>query len=124
MDLSFLREKESPPPEEKPLAPKPMEPEPAAETGGAASSPVKVGKAIVPENQTNSSGSSDDASELQQLRAAALKGDGDSAYHLGVKYRDGVGVAKDLGKAREWLVRASGLGIGNAKLALSALEEV
>jgi hypothetical protein len=61
------------------------------------------------------------ARELQQVMNLAEKGDPYSEYCLGVRFRDGLGVAKDLAKAREWLQKAASQGLGGAKIELHAL---
>ncbi len=60
--------------------------------------------------------------ELQHIIRLAENGDGQSAYCLGARYRDGFGVPQDIEKAREWLSRAVARGIGGAKIQLHALE--
>jgi hypothetical protein len=62
-----------------------------------------------------------EAMELRKLMEWAESGHAYSAYCLGARYRDGFGVAKDLAKAREWLGKAAGQGIGSAKIELHAL---
>ena len=51
----------------------------------------------------------------------AEQGHAESAYSLGVRYRDGHGTPRDLLKARDWLEKAASMGIGGAKLELRAL---
>jgi TPR repeat protein len=62
-----------------------------------------------------------EAREVQHETELAEQGHANSAYSLGVRYRDGNGVAKDLVKAREWLGKAASQGIGGAKIDLHAL---
>jgi hypothetical protein len=61
------------------------------------------------------------AREVQHETELAEKGHSYSAYCLGARYRDGLGVPKDLVKAREWLGKAASRGIGGAKIELRAL---
>jgi TPR repeat protein len=62
-----------------------------------------------------------EVTELQRVTELAEQGDAYSAYCLGVYYRDGLKVPKDLVKAREWLQKAASQGIGGAKIELHAL---
>lgn len=62
-----------------------------------------------------------EAREMRDLTECAEKGDPYSAYSLGARYRDGLGVPRDLAKAREWLGKAAAQGIGGAKIELNAL---
>jgi hypothetical protein len=59
--------------------------------------------------------------ELKHVLELAKKGHAYSAYCMGVRYRDGSGVPKDLAQAREWLGQAASQGIGSAKIELHAL---
>jgi hypothetical protein len=59
--------------------------------------------------------------EIQREMRLAEQGHALSAYSLGARYRDGLGVPKDLVKARDWLEKAASQGIGSAKIALHAL---
>ena len=62
-----------------------------------------------------------DEKELQRLTRLAELGDATSAHALGVYYRDGFRVPKDLIKARDWLSKAGDRGCGAAKIALMGL---
>ncbi|MGP8201409.1 MAG: tetratricopeptide repeat protein [Limisphaerales bacterium] len=62
-----------------------------------------------------------EALEVQHETELAEKGHALSAYSLGARYRDGIGVPKDLAKARQWLGKAASQGIGSAKIELHAL---
>ena len=61
------------------------------------------------------------AREVQHETELAEQGHAYSAYSLGARYRDGLGVPKDLAKARQWLGKAASQGIGSAKIELRAL---
>ncbi|MGP8201234.1 MAG: tetratricopeptide repeat protein [Limisphaerales bacterium] len=62
-----------------------------------------------------------EAQEVQHETELAEQGHALSAYSLGARYRDGLGVPKDLAKAREWLGKAASQGIGSAKIELRTL---
>ena len=62
-----------------------------------------------------------EAREAQHETELAEQGHAYSAYSLGARYRDGLGVPKDLAKARQWLGKAASQGIGSAKIELRAL---
>jgi hypothetical protein len=62
-----------------------------------------------------------EAQEVQRESELAEQGHALSAYSLGARYRDGIGVPKDLAKAREWLGKAASQGIGSAKIDLHGL---
>jgi hypothetical protein len=108
-------------PEPEPADPPPPPPEAAKlaeiKTDEAGSAPIVPIPPINPISQPQDP----EALELQNLTAAAEKGHAQSAYYLGVRYRDGSGVPKDLAKAREWLGKAAAQGIGGAKVALHSL---
>jgi hypothetical protein len=57
--------------------------------------------------------------EVKKIQAKAEQGDADSQYQLGLLYRDGLGVSKDLQKAGEWFSRAAMLGHKAAKQELN-----
>jgi TPR repeat protein len=63
-----------------------------------------------------------DAAALKANLAAAEKGDAYGLLRMGERYRDGNGVEKDLGKAREYLQKAADAGSPTAKEELSKLE--
>jgi hypothetical protein len=62
------------------------------------------------------------ARALQANQDAAAKGDEYGLLRMGERYRDGDGVEKDLGKAREYLQRAADAGSPMAKEELSNLK--
>jgi len=62
-----------------------------------------------------------EARALQSNQAAAAKGDLFGLMRMGERYRDGDGVEKDLGKARDYLQKASDAGSPTAKDELSKL---
>jgi Sel1 repeat len=70
----------------------------------------------VPDLPTN------DALGRWQLRQAE-SGDATSQYLIGIRYRDGDGVAKDPRQAREWLAKAAAQGDKDASSALQNLPE-
>src|SRR5260370_41166987 len=45
--------------------------------------------------------------QVEELRAKAEAGDADSEYHLGLRYYNGEGVAKDLAEAVKWYRKAA-----------------
>ena len=57
--------------------------------------------------------------EVQELRAAAERGDAEAQYTLGVAYLKGEGVAQHYGEAVNWFRLASQQGFKKAKTALS-----
>ena len=61
------------------------------------------------------------ARALQANQDAAAKGDSFGLMRMGERYRDGDGVEKDLGKAREFLQKAADAGSPTAKEELSSL---
>jgi len=63
-------------------------------------------------------GSADTAAAVQ---AAALEGDAEAQYRLGLSYAAGDAVEKDCGTAEAWFRRAAGQGHTGAQLALGAL---
>jgi hypothetical protein len=64
--------------------------------------------------------------DLAQARAwlerAAASNHPESAFELGIAYRDGVGGERDAGKARKWLERAAEVGVLRARIALAELD--
>ncbi len=104
---------------DNPLPPK------ESETAAPPASPQAAAKSITV-NQSNFSPSNPpppDPDVLEFERAAKLAEMGSplGAYQLGARYRDGLGCAKDLEKAKFWLERAAAKGIGPAKLELNSL---
>ncbi|MEZ4282813.1 MAG: ankyrin repeat domain-containing protein [Myxococcota bacterium] len=63
------------------------------------------------------------ARAVQIWEAAAKRGNMNAAYQLGVAYRSGRGVAKDLAKAAAWFERAAAAGDPDAQYALGILCE-
>ena len=61
--------------------------------------------------------------EAERLRQKAVAGDGDAAYQLGVRYRNGQGVPKDPAIAYDWLHRAAFGGHPGAKVLLKKIDE-
>lgn len=53
---------------------------------------------------------------------AALQGDADAQYSLGICYEEGLGVEKDLDEAFDWYTRSAAQGNKNAKRALKKLK--
>jgi hypothetical protein len=102
------------------------EPEEAASVPAvqsAAIAPVEVKAVAPPPDQEESKSPEPDleALKLQQIMELANKGDAYGSHCMGVRYRDGFGVPKDLVKARHWLEKAAAQGSGGAKIALHAL---
>lgn len=62
-----------------------------------------------------------DARILKSQQELAAKGDAYGELHMGLRYRDGDGVEKNLAKAREWLQKAADQGDPDAFAALSKL---
>ena len=60
-------------------------------------------------------------SDLDSERKAAEQGDASAQYNLGVMYRDGNGVPKDLAKAVEWFRKAAEQGYPNAQYNLGVM---
>jgi localization factor PodJL len=59
----------------------------------------------------------------QNLRAAALKGDPNAAYEIGVRFAEGKGVPQNLDEAAKWYDRAAQAGIIPAVFRLGTLYE-
>jgi TPR repeat protein len=64
-----------------------------------------------------------DKARRELWRPAALEGDAEAAYTLGVMHRDGKGVVQDDAEAMKWLRIAAALGEGRAMLALGRAYE-
>jgi uncharacterized protein len=59
--------------------------------------------------------------QKQEFQKAVDAGEPVAMYNLGLMYRDGVGVAQDYDKAREWLQKAADAGDKDAKQELTRL---
>ena len=61
--------------------------------------------------------------EAERLRRRAVAGDMDAAFDLGVRYRNGQGVPKDLSVSYDWLHRARISGHAGAKALLKKVDQ-
>ena len=64
-----------------------------------------------------------DDPEAERLRRRAVAGDMDAAFDLGVRYRNGQGVPKDLSVSYDWLHRARISGHAGAKALLKKVDQ-
>jgi hypothetical protein len=60
---------------------------------------------------------------LKEDQADAAKGDADGLARMGVRYRDGYGVEKDLAKAEEYLTKAANAGSRHAVRVLAEMKQ-
>lgn len=64
----------------------------------------------------------DEEAGFEWIHEAALQGDADSQYLVGLCYEEGMGVEQDLSEARDWYERAADQGNKSAKKALKKLK--
>lgn len=87
----------------------------------AASQGHVISKKIVEERKTQAI--LEDESPFTTFEKSARSGNAQSMYILGRYYEDGIGIEKDLRKAKEWYSKAKKRGNAAAKRALEALEK-
>lgn len=86
--------------------------------GGEAAAQYRIARNLM-------AGESPTPNDLEQARAwlerAAANHHPESAYELAIAYRDGVGGARDIERAKTWFQRASQVGVLRARIALADL---
>ncbi|WP_417519989.1 peptidoglycan-binding protein [Minwuia sp.] len=93
------------------ISPPPIESAPVAEDPAPASAPEAPAAETAPAAQT----------EIEKLTAEARAGDMDAQYALGVRYRDGIGVAPDYSTAADWFDLAAQQGHVQSQLGLGVM---